>query len=621
MTQQISVELPRYHNDEATRLLCGYTYLSTEFAGSVIQDLVAERLRAHGLPLGVDLVALVRHARVARRLHAIRDGLLTVCWLVLCFALVAAVVALTEPLAVRGERLGDCLQLAGCGLLSAVVVVFAAGLVCRRAARRIHRGEVSPREGAAAVASRVEEELDGPDETNVVPYGTSGKEELPFVGSGVRISETVWPGIEVGRPAKDDQGAALPMTPFDAVELHACLIERLADVSGIEELRARNRLYVQGHQAHDLGAELLPDPLRRPRTRIDPGLVEAGITEKERVMRTYLALDVVGAGGAYVVTMFVRARLSRSLLSWEVSAYVLPPLHALFDQVANLPRGRVEEVWRLIGITLSQLWKLLSRAPVRLLRRVKQRVRNAWRLWWDRQRILHRKGHFDYGTVGSVRSWAADLERLDYLQRMDVLDTFQRLEQGVLLTTEQFLREHNVDTSDFERAQTLITHHSYTFKGAVVGQNVFGNYGSNIASGPVSGTANGIGPAAGVGVGPMPTPAPRPGGTTPSRGRQGDAWVRTTSTDRSADRTSSATTDAIRSSSGAPRPPTRSGWPPSSWPCCVPRGWGGRMPPCCSTGSWRGPQRRAGPWTRAGPAPGWARSGTEPPRGAGRSAW
>ncbi|RSS56736.1 hypothetical protein [Streptomyces sp. WAC01280] len=511
MTRQISAALPQYHDDEATRLMCGYVYLNTSFADSVLQDLVSERLRAHGLPLGIDLVALVRHARVARRLHAIRDVLLTACLLVLLFALVAAFVARFGPEEDPGERLGDCVRLAAYGLLGATLVTFVAVVVCRRAALRVHRGKGTPREGASAVRSRIEEELDERDETNVVPYGTSGEEERPFVGNGVRISETVWAGIEVGRPAQDDQGADLPMAPFSAADLHTRLIERLADTSGIEELRARNRLYVQGHQAHDLGAELLPDPLRRPRTHIDPALVEAGIAEKDRVMRTYLALDVVGAGGAYVVTMFVRARLSRSLLSWEVSAHVLPPLHAVFRVVSQLPRGWLEEVWQLFGATLSRLWKLLSRAPARLLRRGTQGVRNVWRLWWDRRRITHRKGHFDYGTVGSVRAWAADLDRLDYLQRMDVLDTFQRLQQGVLLATEQFLKDHNVDTSDFERARTLITHHSYTFKGAVVGQNIFGTGGTNLATGAVDGLTAASGAAAG---GAMPPPAAKAGGTT-----------------------------------------------------------------------------------------------------------
>ncbi|MDV5143731.1 hypothetical protein R1T08_05430 [Streptomyces sp. SBC-4] len=511
MTRQISAALPQYHDDDATRLMCGYAYLNTTFTNAVLQDLVSERLRAHGLPLGIDLVALVRHARVARRLQAIRDALLTACLLVVLFALVAALSALIGPEEDPGERLGACGRLAAYGLLGATLVTFVATAVCRREARRVHRGKGAPREGAPAVGSRIEEELDERDETNVVPYGTSGEKELPFVGSGVKIGETVWPGIAVGRPAQDNQGADLTMTPFSAADLHTRLIERLADTSGVEELRARNRLYVQGHQAHDLGAELLPDPLRRPRTHIDPALVEAGIAEKDRVMRTYLALDVVGAGGAYVVTMFVRARLSRSLLSWEVSAYVLPPLHTVFHMVSHLPRGWLEEVWKLFAITLSGLWKLLSRAPARLFRRGTQGARNVCRLWWDRRRITHRKGHFDYGTVGSVRAWAADLDRLDYLQRMDVLDTFQRLQQGVLLATEQFLKDHNVDTSDFERARTLITHYSYTFKGAVVGQNIFGNSGTNIATGTVAGLTAASGAAAG---GAMPPPAAQAGGTT-----------------------------------------------------------------------------------------------------------
>lgn len=440
---------------------------------------VTERLRARSRPVGIDQVAMLRHARRAARLHLARDVLLTVC----LGALVAAVVGVVAAI-VGGDRdrVAACLRLACYALLAAVPLVYVWGWVLWRGAQRVQWGDTTPREGAAPADSdlELEAELDALDEANVVAYTTSYGEH-PFVGSGIEVMETVWAGIDVGRPAKDGRSdRRLTIKPFDAVQLHAYVAEHAAEFAGLDGLRVRNRLYVRGHHVRDLGTALLPDPLKRPLTRIEPALVEAGITETGNVMRTYLSLELIGASGSYVATVFLRARLFRSRLPWELSAYYLPPLYAFLGDESKRHFGIVEQAWKLLPFTAKNLRPQLLGSAGRLTRRPVRLLRDGLRMFLDRRRITRRRGLFDYGTAGTLRAAASDPDRQsDYLQRMDATDAFQRIQQAVLIATERFLKEHNVDTSDLKQTRKTVNNQTYNFTGPVTGQNIFGDHGHN----------------------------------------------------------------------------------------------------------------------------------------------
>ncbi|MGW0189209.1 hypothetical protein ACWDV7_26075 [Streptomyces sp. NPDC003362] len=470
--------LPAHHADLVTRQLCAHCYRDHKFAEDVMRTFVRQRLVAHGQPMGVDLVAVVRHARRAHRLHQLRDALLVVCCLVVAAGVTGTLAALIEWDEQR-ERALDLLRLTGWALLAAAVLVYAWGWVLWSAAEAVHWGKAPPRDGAAPAPLPLEAELDALDEANAVSYTVTGQEaENPFVGSGINVVQRVWAGIDVGRPAEDAE-----VKPFTAAELHAYVAERAADLAGLDGLRARDRLYVQGHHVRDVGPALLPNPLYRPMTRIDPALVEAGTAASDAVMRTYLSLESVGVSGSHVITVYVRARLFRSRLSWEVSAFYLPPLDAEYTGRFKRPIGPVERAVRLLGHTVARFASHLLGAPGRVIRRVWHRVGDHVLQLIARGRIVRRSAHFDYGTVGTLRETVSDIQRYkDHTQLMDAQDAFQRLQQAVLLATEQFLKDHGIDASDLKQAHKTINNQTYNFNGPVTGrQNIFGNNGINFA--------------------------------------------------------------------------------------------------------------------------------------------
>ncbi|MFG2621923.1 hypothetical protein ACGFXC_30340 [Streptomyces sp. NPDC048507] len=100
-----------------------------------------------------------------------------------------------------------------------------------------------------------------------------------------------------------------------------------------------------------------------------------------------------------------------------------------------------------------------------------------------------------------------DLSEMQFSDDTDAVDVLQRLQQGVLMATEQFLKAHPIDTTFVEQAKQIINHHGYTFNGAVNGQgNNFGGHGIVNTGG--GGPAQGLtGPGAASSAPPSACPA------------------------------------------------------------------------------------------------------------------
>lgn len=482
--------LAQYRSDAVTRLLCAGAHLDENHAREVLAELTEDRLKATGLTLGVDLVALARHAQAAARRIDERDRRLAL----LC----AAGVWPAVPVALLGLVAGPA-ALAQGAVLAALLAYGAAWWLVRRtesaardAAQAVEHGTDRPMDLAPGVGAGVEDRLREHKRANVVPYTARAERTNPFVGSGAKIKEMVWQPIDVSRPADDPAGGGkLPIKPFDAVDLHTFIAREMEHIAGLKGLRARNRLYVLGDHVAYVGADLLPDRLQRPRPQIPKQLVQAGLVQPGAGMRTYLSLERTGEGGRVIVSMHLRARLQHPSLTWEVAAYGIPPLQARFYRVHTLPVGGFERWWDLFRHACRTTLPLLLGAAARLWRRGRERSRRARDLDRLRREIERKHLLYDYGAVDSIRERVSDWRQLGFSERTDSQDFLQRLQQGVLIATERFLKDHNVDTASYDQAQQVINTTTYTFQGDIHGP---GNYG---AGGTVNQAAPGAHPGAG----------------------------------------------------------------------------------------------------------------------------
>ncbi|MEV7425077.1 hypothetical protein [Streptomyces sp. NPDC091212] len=472
--------LPQYQKDGVTRRLCASAHLDEDFARHVHREFTADRMTAVGLPLGVNLLALVRHATAAVRRFDTRDRRLA---RLSAGALGAVVVALYGLAGGSSTVVG-----AGCaGLLAALGtawwLVHAEESAARDAAFAVFRSGTKPEELATPVSGEVEDRLRELRRANVVPYTAAAERTNPFVGSGTKIKESVWQPIDISRPAADPAGGKLTITPFDAVDLHTYIAREMENIAGLEGLRAQNRLYVLGTHVRLIGGDLLPDPLGRPRARISPKLVQSGLVQPGAGARTYLSLERIGEGGRIIVSMHLRARLQHPSLSWEVAAYAIPPVGGRHYRVDTLPIDGFERWWSLVRYASGRFWPALRGAAGRGRRRTAEQNRRRRELEKWRKDIGKRHAVYDHGAVSSLREWVSSWDGVGHSERTDSQDFLHRLQQGVLIATEKFLKDHHVDTGSFDQAQQVINAQTYNFSGDVTGPSNFGNNGQ-IAYGP-----------------------------------------------------------------------------------------------------------------------------------------
>ncbi|WP_405731295.1 hypothetical protein OG607_33220 [Streptomyces sp. NBC_01537] len=459
--------LPKYRTDLVTRRLCATVHLDEPFARAVWEEFAGDGLQALGLPHGINLVALVRHARQAVGRCDRRDRTLAgIAWLLPVSLLLALWTLISGRTGVAEAAAGAAALL----LVLAWGVAFEARLRGRQAALQLGRDGVPVLSLAREVDREIEERLESLKRANFVAYHASAESINPFVGSGWRLTEAVWPPIDVSRPAKDDQGKDEQIIPFDAADLHHYLAVEMPKIVGLETLKARNRLHVRGlHVAH-LGPDVLPDRTRPPLAVVPKQLVQSGAVQTGAGVETYLCLRMLGPGGRVVVTMHLRALLLMPRLSWEVASYVLPPLSAQFDVVEYLPAGTARLWWDTLRTVNEGFRQTLFGAPRRLRKEAAHQRRKARDLARVRKEIRKNQRDWDYGAVNGLRELVADWDRMGYAEKRDTSHYFKRLEQGVLLATGRFLEEHNIDTSDFEDTEKQIHNtQTYNFNGPITG--------------------------------------------------------------------------------------------------------------------------------------------------------
>ncbi|MEV0223549.1 hypothetical protein [Streptomyces sp. NPDC050704] len=466
--------MPKYRTDLVTRRLCAATHLDQILARAVWEEYVEDGLQAVALPQGINLVALVRHTGQALARWRRRDRGLAVAALLLPMA---TALALWQVVVGAQDAASIAAGVAAVTLVAAWGVAYEAELSARRAALRLGREGAPVTDLARAVDPAVEQRLESMKRANFVAYHSEVERINPFVGSGWRITEAVWDAVDVSRPAKDDQGREEKIIPFDAADLHHYLAVEMPKIVGLETLQARNRLYVRGLHVAYLGADVLPDATRPPAVVVPKQLVKTGAVQAGAGAETYLCLRMLGPGGRVVVTMHLRAHLLMPRLTWEVTAYVIPPLSERFDAVEYVPTGPARLRWHTVRTVNRGFRHTLFGAPGRLNGESTRLRRKARRLNQVRKEIRKGRTDWDYGAENGLREAVADWERMGYIERRDTSHYFKRLEQGVLLATGAFLREHRVDTSDFEDTEKRIVNaQTYNFAGPITGPAQFGSH-------------------------------------------------------------------------------------------------------------------------------------------------
>lgn len=295
------------------------------------------------------------------------------------------------------------------------------------------------------------------------------KSPSPFVGSGQLVHRWLPPmTVQLLRP---DRTNVLDMAqrehakpPFEADELVDHLrsaLRQLTTDPGSENLpglQVRDRLYVA---ETDVPA--------------DRKLLNASDVEIHRIIDNPLALahhfletSVPIAGGELVTTVLIRVSLKGRCLSLDVATCALtrtPGRYQVTDQYGENGIGAVVRAAFRAVSTLPRdvlmTWRLVT-VPV-----------FAARAWWAIKDRTHkpRRG-VPVSPRVSIREKVADEWKNAQLDRTTIYDHMKIIEQRVLKATLDFLKAHNVDTSEFEQQATnIINSGVLNMGGTMVGDN------------------------------------------------------------------------------------------------------------------------------------------------------
>lgn len=286
---------------------------------------------------------------------------------------------------------------------------------------------------------------------NVIAY--SGYR--PFAGAGDYL--TGWSFVidtSKGAPLPLDlSGANTRQTPqkFTTSSLYEA-IERDARALGINDtLEIEGKLYIRGqylpeHQAFFNIAD------QRPVTNVDQKLVDHYKENPTEDIRYYQCMRFNAWRGEIIFTAFLRLVQRGKNLFIEFDYLLLPPMHPDYYWVDEREITATSgKIWELFLRSFDKPVKILVGAPYRLLRSTMYNAQQD-----KLARVARNNPAFDYGAPTSVRYIASDDDYHLFFQKLDKEMYLKTIQKQMLETIYNFLCEHQIDTSDFNRQQQTI---------------------------------------------------------------------------------------------------------------------------------------------------------------------
>jgi hypothetical protein len=523
---------------EATRLMCAGAYLDTEFARQAIAELVEDESRAVVPSIGYDVNPVLRHCFQAYRMDVRRNVVLTVMLAtgmlfapiaVVAWILLGLVLALVRPLrrrlppwklyAVAGAVIAVCL--AAPLLLSPFVPVSGAAstipyrssgssstvdswlpyvlLLAAGLATEVYYRHRTFRILTTSLASGATHKA--PD----LPPGRPGRRVaavsaaqwgnlnlqaagMPYLGAGV--PQQAW-SMCLELTSRDRPGERVAL---DAVDLHAAVRK------GLEAMRQRplpenetvpglvitDQVVATGRRRRD--DSLLDSRTHSPYSEASAEAVEAIIRHPQGSLRYYLR-TAVGATGKTIrtpsqrvvavaqdqeimVSTFLYLAVEGGMLYAEFVASVLYPIHSsfrLFDSIAP-----DEIASRALKGVLPTFARDVGLAPFRLVRAA---LGGGYHRRMERSARRRRSAYvYDYGARLSIRDLASDDELHNYLQGLDAAKYYKLVERSTSASILAYLRDHDIDTAEYEQRMAQVHNNSVTING--------GNVSGSVAAGP-----------------------------------------------------------------------------------------------------------------------------------------
>jgi hypothetical protein len=285
------------------------------------------------------------------------------------------------------------------------------------------------------------------EDTDPLGFSAQHDEQSPFIGGGILVNRWLPPvTIQLLRPGMEQMTAREYTTPpFAAHELVEHLrtaLQQLGTDPGPEHLpglQVRDRLYIAEAD--------LDDERRLLRSRPSKFVLWRAIDDHRSTTHHFLEISAPIADGELVTTVLLRVGVKGRCLSLDVATCALTrtlPEYQLIDAFAEhgpsaVLRAAVRSLLEL-PTDITRLWRL-AEIPVVL-------ARAGWAIK-DRT-LIPRRGK-EVGARAAVRVECADDWENAQLDETVIYEHMKIIEQRILKATKDFLEDHEVDVSMFEK--------------------------------------------------------------------------------------------------------------------------------------------------------------------------
>lgn len=431
---------------EATRYLAAATQISISYAERVVARVMNEPFRALAPTFGVDVSVVAKWALKALRTRALRDHVLALMFVLLILASALSflwpqsLIAFPMVLFIAWQAVS----------LEYFECIHTVTLKMLRDRFDLHDAPPAKSERDCMRLEEIERRRDG----NLVVF--SG--HSAFIGSGKKLRyERIL--LDVSRGPDDEDGTPTKPDEFTSQDVHAAIVRAFGCETGLAKrltnIKVYERLFVNG--LHIQGNDrLLPDPLRPPPSSVDKSLLIAATLHPTPEARTYVCVEMPGWQGQLVVTLFIRAVHTGDSLYIDWTFQVLPPLRDEFLQIDRFyAMSRYRQIGRSLRIGLRKTIPALLKSPYKMMR-TWQQPRIARRRQARQAHAIKRGYVFDYGAYRSIREDACGTLRRHYFLARDETMYLLLAQQTLTRAVEIFLKDHNVDLSQFNDQVKII---------------------------------------------------------------------------------------------------------------------------------------------------------------------
>ncbi|HSR24001.1 MAG TPA: hypothetical protein VLW53_10650 [Candidatus Eisenbacteria bacterium] len=354
--------------------------------------------------------------------------------------------------------------------------------------------------------------IDAQQWTSIVVYRSEARS--PFVGAGWIVTRARWTiTVDIRRRGRSFLEGERAVIPFAPCELYGRIEDRLRPLRdetgfephGLPDLEVSSRWYVdglkrwKGRTAHEVlnapaEADALIDEMRRV------------IDVPDGRLRYFTCLRVEAWGRELIANTFLHIATQGSTLYLELTPCLLPPIRSDYKVVDLAAVPAAAERIPAAHDALAGCIDALLGAPIRLVdlngwaserireRRDEREERRDQREGRERRDEpaprASRRSSLDCGARTSVRELGSAPDVGYHFQQLDWRKYGQVLEKQMFNAITDFLEEHGVDVSEFQRQVTWIQNSGTMLVGSSVGDSaVIGRDNVGAAAQPAPGPA------------------------------------------------------------------------------------------------------------------------------------